>query len=65
MIFETSKFFIAVVRFILGKVWVDRYTGPRQEIDIRYEFDLKLLLKYLECKWRLFQPFLIEFPSSK
>ena len=42
--FETaSKFLIAFVRLILGKEKVDRVTELRREIDIRYEFDLKII----------------------
>ena len=66
MIFDTtSKFVIVFVRLTLRKVWVDRFTLPQREIDIRYIFGFKVLLKYLGCKQRLFQPFLIEFPSRK
>ena len=65
MIFETtSKFLIVFVRSILGKVGVDGFTGPRREIDIRSEFDLKVNLKDLGCQQRFWQPFLIEFPSN-
>ena len=40
VIFEiTNKFLILFVRMILGKVEVDGVTGPRQKVDIRYEFD--------------------------
>ena len=46
MIFETaSKFIIVFVRLILGKVLRDGFTGPRREIDIRYQFGLKVILK--------------------
>ena len=49
--FQTiSKFVIAFVRFIFGKVGFDELTRPGQEIDIRYEFDLKVILKSLGCK---------------
>ena len=49
--FETTgKFVIVFVRLILGKVGVDVVTGPQREIDIRYEFDLKVNLKGLEWK---------------
>ena len=49
MPFETaSKSGMVFVRLILGKVRVDRVTGPRREIDIRYEFDLKIILKDLK-----------------
>ena len=46
----TSKFLFVYVRLILGKVGVDRVTGSRQEIDIRYEFHLKVILNGLGCK---------------
>ena len=46
MTFETTgKFLIVFVRLILGKVEVDGFTGPRWESDIRYECDLKVVLK--------------------
>ena len=65
LIFETaSKFLIFFVRLILAKVGVDGFTGPRREIDIRYELDLKIILTGLEYKWRFLQPFFIEFPSN-
>ena len=60
----TSKFLIVFVRLILRKVVVDGFSRPRQEIDIRYGFDLKVILKDLGCKWRFLQPFLIEFSSN-
>ena len=48
MTFETTgKFLIVFARLILGKGEVDGFTGPRQESDIRYEFDLKVVLKDL------------------
>ena len=48
MIFETtSGDLIVFVRFLLGKVGVDRVTRPRREADIRYEFGLKIILKDL------------------
>ena len=51
MTFETTgKFVIVFVRLILGKVEVDGFTGPQRESDIRYECDLKVVLKGLECK---------------
>ena len=51
MTFETTgKFLIVFVRLILGKVEVDGFTGPRRESDIRYECDLKVVLKGLGCK---------------
>ena len=46
--FETTgKSLIVFVRLILGKVRVDEFTGLRWESDIRYEFDLKKVLKGL------------------
>ena len=49
--FETTdKFVIVFVRSILGKVGVDVFTGPRRESDIRYESDLKVVLKDFGCK---------------
>ena len=51
VIFETTrKLLIAFVRLILGKLWVPGFTSPRQEIAIRYEFSLRVLLKGLKCK---------------
>ena len=46
----TSKFLIVFVRLILGKVGVDGFTEPRRESEIRYEFDLKVVLRGLGCK---------------
>ena len=49
--FETTvEFVIVLVRLILGKLGVDGFTGPRRESDIRYECDLKVVLKGLGCK---------------
>ena len=45
-----SNFVIAFARLIFGKVGVDRFTWPGQETDIRYEFNLKVILKSLGCK---------------
>ena len=62
---ETAvRFLIFFVRLILGKVGVDAFTRPRRESDIRYEFELKVLLKDLGCKYRFSDPFLIERLSS-
>ena len=48
VIFQTiSKFVTAFVRLISGKVRVDGFNRPPQEIDKRYEFDLKIILKSL------------------
>ena len=49
--FETTfKFVIVFVRLIVGKLGVDGFTEPRRKSDIRYECDLKVVLKYLGCK---------------
>ena len=49
--FETTgKFLIDFVKWILGKVSVEGVTRLRRDIDIRYEFDLKVILKSLGCK---------------
>ena len=49
--FETTgKFVIVFVRLILRKLGVDGFTGPRRESGIRYEYDLKVVLKGLGCK---------------
>ena len=51
MTFETTaKFLIVFVGLILGKVEVDVFIVPRRESDIRYEFDLKVVLNGLGCK---------------
>ena len=44
------KFLIVFVRLILGKVWIEGFTGSSWEIDVRYEFDLKIILKGLGLK---------------
>ena len=59
-----GKFLIVFIRLTLGKVEVDGLTEPRREIDIKYEFDLTMILKSSGCKERFLQPFLIEFPSN-
>ena len=46
----TGKFVIVFVRLILGKLEVDGFTWPRRESGIRYECDLKVVLKDLGCK---------------
>ena len=46
----TAKFLIAFVRLILGKAGADGVTGRQREIDIRYEFDFKVVLKGLGYK---------------
>ena len=48
----TSKYLIGFVRLILGKVGVDGFTGPRREIDMRYEFGFKVIWKDLGYKQR-------------
>ena len=51
MIFEKrSKLLIVFSRLILGKVWVDGFTGSQWESDITYEFGYKVILKDLKCK---------------
>ena len=44
---KTGKLLIVILRLILGKVGVDGFSGPRRESRIRYEFDLKVVLKSL------------------
>lgn len=58
----TSKFVINFVRLILGKVRIDRFTRPWQEMDIRYGFGLEVILKGLGFKQIFLQSFLIKFP---
>ena len=51
MTFETtSKFPIVFVRLVLGKRGLDGVTWPQWEIDIRYKFDLKVILETLGYK---------------
>ena len=51
MTFETAVRFLTVfVRSILGKVRVDGFTWSRRKSGIRYEFELKALLKGLGWK---------------
>ena len=51
VIFEaTSNIPINFLRLLFEKAGVDRVTGPQQEIDIRYESDLKVILNGLGCK---------------
>ena len=45
-----SKFAIACVRMILGKVRVEGLTGQQRETNVRYEFGFKKILKNLGCK---------------
>ena len=48
VIFETtSKFPIVFLRLAFRKLRVDGVTGQRWEIDLRYESDLKVILKGL------------------
>ena len=42
---KTGKFLIVFVRLKLGKVGVNRATGPQREIDNRYESNLKIISK--------------------
>ena len=61
MAFQTTdKFLIVFVRLILGKKGINGVTGPRREIDIRYEIGLK----GLGYKQRFLQPFFINFLSN-
>ena len=51
MIFETTrKLPIVFLRLVFGKVGVDGVNGTRQEMDVRYESDLKMVLKGLRYK---------------
>ena len=51
MTFKTTVEFVFVfVRLILVKLGVDGFKGSRLENDIRYECDLKVVLKGLGCK---------------
>ena len=43
VIFEISKFQVVFLRLVFRKVGVDRVTEPQREIDIRYEFGLKVI----------------------
>ena len=43
----TAEFLIVFVRLILGKLRVDGFSGSRRESDIRYDCDLKVVLKGL------------------
>ena len=49
MVFETTSKIVFVI-VIMRKVGVDGLTEPRREIDIRYEFGLKVILKDLGYK---------------
>ena len=49
----TSIFLIVFVMLILRltiDIEIDGFNRPQRESDIRYEFDLKVVLKGLECK---------------
>ena len=46
----TKKFLIVFVRLVLGKEGVDEEIGPWRDIDIRYEFNLKIIFKGLGYK---------------
>ena len=49
VIFQTTdEFVIVFVTLILGKVGIEKFTGQRRQIDSRYEFGLKTVLKGLE-----------------
>ena len=51
LIFETTrKLPIVFLRLVFGKVGVDGVNGPRRETDVRYESDLKMVLKGLRYK---------------
>ena len=51
VIFETtSKFPISFLWLVSGKLVVDGVTGPQRQSDMRYESDLKIILKNLKCK---------------
>ena len=51
LIFETTrKLPIVFLRLVFGKVGVDGVNGTRQEMDVRYESDLKMVLKGLRYK---------------
>ena len=47
----TSKFIIAFGRLIL-KCVLTHLPGQDGEIDIRYEFSLKVILQSVGCKWK-------------
>ena len=51
VIFETtSKFPISFLWLVSGKLVVDGVTGSQRQSDMRYESDLKIILKNLKCK---------------
>ena len=51
LIFETTrKLPIVFFCLVFGKVGVDGVNGPRREMDVRYESDLKMVLKGLRYK---------------
>ena len=51
LIFETTrKLPIVFLRLVFGKVGVGGVNGPRREMDVRYESDLKMVLKGLRYK---------------
>ena len=58
-----GKFLNVFVKLILGKNGVDGVTGPRREIDIRYKFDLKAILKIVGCKQRFLNRFRLNFQA--
>ena len=45
-----SKFVIVFIRLILEKVRIDGFSEPRRKIDIRFQYDLKIVLKDLGYK---------------
>ena len=45
-----SKFVIVFIRLILEKVRIDGFSEPRLKIDIRFQYDLKIVLKDLGYK---------------
>ena len=46
VIFETtSKFPIVFLRLVFGKRGLTELPGTRREMDVRYEYDLKVILK--------------------
>ena len=61
MSFQAASKFVIVSVILILQVGVDRFTGPQQEIDIRYEFDFEFIRKALRSKWRLLQPFSVIF----
>ena len=54
MIFRTTSIFLIVFVMLILRltidIEIDGFNRPQRESDIRYEFDLKVVLKGLECK---------------